>query len=121
MARKRWPIQGTAGHAIDFCMRYYLDNNEQVPDQPAQRRPCARCGLPPTETGDDPCIANLPGVIYACCGHGGYGYVTFDDRRCIRFTNQSGEAIRAVVMRVLNGFDELPPGWRYDDQSDPAD
>jgi hypothetical protein len=31
---------------------------------------CAKCGQPPTENGHDPCIANFPGVIYACCGHG---------------------------------------------------
>jgi len=23
-----------------------------------------------TKEGHDPCIANLPGVEYACCGHG---------------------------------------------------
>jgi hypothetical protein len=31
---------------------------------------CARCGLTRTPQGHDPCIANLPGVVGACCGHG---------------------------------------------------
>jgi len=31
---------------------------------------CARCGLTRTPEGHDPCIANLPGVVGACCGHG---------------------------------------------------
>ena len=32
---------------------------------------CVKCAKPPTELGHDPCIADLPGVRYACCGHGG--------------------------------------------------
>jgi hypothetical protein len=31
---------------------------------------CAHCGEERTERGHDPCIANLPGVWSACCGHG---------------------------------------------------
>lgn len=51
--------------------------------------PCRACGAlePDRETGHDPCIKNLPGVQYACCGHGrGEGYVMFDgdDRRVLR-------------------------------------
>lgn len=52
-----------------------LDNPESFP--------CNLCGAKePTEEGHDPCIANLPGVEYACCGHGkGTGYVKFTDGR----------------------------------------
>ena len=33
-------------------------------------RPCAGCGQLPTPLGHDACIAGLPGVRNACCGHG---------------------------------------------------
>lgn len=47
---------------------------------------CKLCKEPRTEYGDDPCIANLPGVLYACCGHGiARGYIKFADGRCLRF------------------------------------
>jgi hypothetical protein len=31
---------------------------------------CVYCGKPRTTAGHDPCIADLPGVVSACCGHG---------------------------------------------------
>ena len=31
---------------------------------------CKSCFQQRTEQGHDPCIANLPGVKSACCGHG---------------------------------------------------
>ena len=44
----------------------------------AKDRPCTRCGEMPTEEGHDACIANLPGVRNACCGHGvEEGYIQF--------------------------------------------
>jgi hypothetical protein len=48
--------------------------------------PCPKCGAEsPDENGHDPCISNLPGVKFACCGHGrGPGYVSFTDGRIIR-------------------------------------
>lgn len=49
-------------------------------------RPCVRCGKMPTEEGHDHCIANLPGVQYACCGHGVEdGYVKLYDGQVITF------------------------------------
>ena len=35
------------------------------------RDACSHCQRPQTKAGHDPCIANLPGVNFACCGHGG--------------------------------------------------
>lgn len=48
-------------------------------------RPCKRCGADPIETdGHDPCIANLPGVRNACCGHGvDDPYIEFNDGRVV--------------------------------------
>src|SRR3954462_3208827 len=46
---------------------------------------CKRCGLARTPKGHDPCIANLPGVVFACCGHGeNQAYVVFENGVCIR-------------------------------------
>jgi hypothetical protein len=62
----------------------YRDNHEEV-DWPS-KRPCPRCGGLRTPEGHDPCIANLPGVTAACCGHGiGIGYILFEDHRAIYF------------------------------------
>jgi len=47
---------------------------------------CSACKEHRTPEGHDPCIANLPGVLYACCGHGNEeGYIKFEDGRVIRF------------------------------------
>ena len=37
------------------------------------REHCLHCGKKPTNEGHDPCVANLPEVVFACCGHGGEG------------------------------------------------
>lgn len=43
-----------------------------------KKRPCPLCNKPRTEKGHDACIADLPGVVGACCGHGQHeGYVEF--------------------------------------------
>lgn len=47
---------------------------------------CNNCHQVRTPEGHDPCIANLPGVLFACCGHGiETGYIKFEDGRCLRF------------------------------------
>lgn len=61
--------------------------------------PCKGCGaVSPTPEGHDPCIANIPGVVHACCGHGtGHGYVMFEDGRTIRgWFEQHLEPIQAL-------------------------
>jgi hypothetical protein len=46
---------------------------------------CPKCGKEQTAEGHDPCIANLPGVKNACCGHGNKkGYVMFENGLTIR-------------------------------------
>lgn len=46
---------------------------------------CPKCKKSRTKDGHDPCIANLPGVRYACCGHGlKQGYIYFENGICIR-------------------------------------
>jgi hypothetical protein len=48
-------------------------------------RACAKCGADPRLfDGDDPCLAGLPGVRNACCGHGrDQPYIEFDDGRVV--------------------------------------
>jgi hypothetical protein len=50
-----------------------------------KRRYCENCDQYSTEEGHDACIANLPGVIHACCGHGKEeGYVKLENGITIR-------------------------------------
>lgn len=51
---------------------------------------CQACGMRRVRGGDeydyqDPCIANLPGVVAACCGHGTWeSYALFENGRVLR-------------------------------------
>ena len=68
---------------------YYEDTGQAVKDNP--QRTCGFCQM--EQTNDhDPCIANLPGVQNACCGHGDResSYIQFEDGRIVRgFWNES--------------------------------
>lgn len=47
---------------------------------------CKACKLVIPARGPDPCIGLLPGVKFACCGHGvGRGYIYFTNGTIIRF------------------------------------
>lgn len=51
---------------------------------------CARCFRELPEEGPDPCLGMLPGVEFACCGHGkGRGYIVFENGTILRFTHVS--------------------------------
>lgn len=54
-------------------------------------RDCDACGAWIWAQHPDPCLGHLPGVKYACCGHGDYGYVWFTNGRRIPFRSQTGE------------------------------
>jgi len=60
----------------------YTDDDTLVKNN-WEKRPCGKCNEYITADGHDPCIANLPGVRNACCGHGedSSAYVQFDDGR----------------------------------------
>lgn len=67
-------------------------------------RKCAACGADrPTDGGPDPCLGWLPGLRFACCGHGyrALAYLVWDDdpdgQRVVRGLN----AIRQL--RELGG------------------
>ena len=56
----------------------YVDND--VPIR-FKQRPCPQCGKSYGVDGHDPCLGRLPGVINACCGHGGRctSYIQFEN------------------------------------------
>jgi len=58
----------------------YEDDDSLVRDN-WRSRPCGHCGERFNEGGHDPCIANLPNAVNACCGHGEprEAYVVFED------------------------------------------
>ena len=80
----------------------YCDNDDENTEENYQKRICPECGLNPTNDGHDPCISNLPGVDFACCGHGlkstkSYkpAYIKFSNGEVKRF--DSTEEIKEFV------------------------
>lgn len=66
---------------------------------------CKNCGLSCTKTDKtkdgyaDPCFGVLPGVKYACCGHGMTGaYIFFENGRVLRFD----EGISVSEQQLVN-------------------
>ena len=48
---------------------------------------CGHCGKDRTPEGHDGCLGTLPGVMNACCGHGGNAegaYIQYWDGSCLR-------------------------------------
>lgn len=60
---------------------FIKETGEEYTDGVARQLQCSKCGEKPTELGHDPCIANLEGVRFACCGHGNIeqAYIMFDN------------------------------------------
>jgi hypothetical protein len=57
---------------------------------------CRICGKYPTRKGHDPCLANLPGVYNACCGHGAWPpYATLTNGFCL-----VGKALEIYLEKV---------------------
>ena len=58
---------------------------------------CPLCGKHPTKKGHGPCLANLPGVDNACCGHGEdeAPYATLTSGFCLR-----GKALAVYLEKV---------------------
>jgi len=60
----------------------YSEDKTPIEDNP---RHCTKCGHMQTKREHDYCIANLPGVKNACCGHGiEEGYISFENGITIR-------------------------------------
>ena len=63
----------------------YIDTDELLDNN--HPRPCVVCNKERVHNQPDPCFGWLPGVKFACCGHGfrGQGYITFDDDTEVRW------------------------------------
>jgi len=70
---------------------YDLIDGKKPPSQLQEGWVCPFCGMArDRDFGPDPCLGELPGVDYACCGHGGMiegerGYIAFSNGKVIRF------------------------------------
>ena len=62
---------------------------EPLTDEIESNLICPKCNKISTIDGHDPCIANLPSVEFACCGHGidsmQQAYIKYNDGTVIRF------------------------------------
>lgn len=63
---------------------YYSDTGDPVIY--SKGKPCGKCDKPYTSEGHDPCIASLPYIRNACCGHGEpqEAYLQFMNGKCVR-------------------------------------
>ena len=82
------------------------------------RYPCKRCGRMPTKGGHDACLGELPGVQFACCGHGiEHGYMVFDNdkklymfideeftRLCVESQKQYEQSLKRDVAKMINNL-----------------
>lgn len=71
--------------------------------------PCVYCGREPTPEGHDACIANLPSVEFACCGHHtNEGYLNFINGVIIRgYFDTSKETKSTPKIEFDNFLSEL--------------
>lgn len=77
---------------------------------------CRLCKLNLPSEGPDPCLGMLPGVTFACCGHGkNGGYILFENGRLIRFRTvymvgqKEGPPDGLGKVRYLFGAKDQPP------------
>lgn len=84
---------------VDGDVWRYEDDDSKV-SRGWNKRPCKTCGEQWTEDKHDPCIANLSGVMNACCGHGDVkkAYVQFD-------RNNAVYGLEAIEVFKKNGKD----------------
>lgn len=71
---------------------------------------CQQCKQARGPEGHDPCIAHLPGVNFACCGHGEEdGYISFIDGTAIYFTTKKVVRNNTELQRAaMRGACQLP-------------
>jgi len=78
-----------------FAVWRYADNDKPIEEDAADRK-CPKCNGVKTSEGHDPCIANLPDVRVACCGHGlesNRAYIIFNDGREVRGEEEVNRAV----------------------------
>ena len=118
-------IDSLFGHVIEETAEGVVYQADGVLVDGNNLRPCVGCKAQCDEGGHDPCIANLPGTLNACCGHGldvtpvnhnPNGYVALEDGRTFRFSGLvGGTRIRQAVDAALKG-EALPEGFTLDEK-----
>jgi hypothetical protein len=85
----------------------YLETEEEMTWRD-KHMPCSNCGRTPSEDRHDGCIANLPGVNYACCGHGikGLGYLYMSNGTLI-YERDTPELFFATIKMLKEKRDKL--------------
>ncbi|MEK6829008.1 MAG: hypothetical protein AABY15_02695 [Nanoarchaeota archaeon] len=102
------------GHLIYFSEgKWYFDlTNKPYSNEEAKKLTCLKCGEKATEEGHDPCIANLPDVKFACCGHGARDfadpYIVFENDKVKRF--RSTEKMMEFIEKNL---DKETRTWKH--------
>lgn len=97
------PSDHLRGHPIAFIDGEFRYADDGMPTVDGYRtRPCGVCQQLRTGDEHDPCIANLPGVMNACCGHGAVGEAYVQWRRF-----RVGGALAICVQWVLRIFRDL--------------
>jgi len=70
-APKRGAKSKLRGHPMTWDGEHWrFDDDGSITSETYLTRPCGKCGKSFGEDDHDPCLANLPGVANACCGHG---------------------------------------------------
>ena len=90
-------------HNAALLLWCYTEDDCPVEDDP--RRSCKHCGVEATIEGHDACLGTLPGVKFACCGHGGNreAYISFiDGRKTIRHEEALEYITQAITTRNNN-------------------
>ncbi len=76
----------------------YSDTDAFPTKEKEQIRKCPKCDMLPTNDGHDPCIANLPNVKFACCGHGvDQAYVAFTNGTPVIRGEEAIEHLKSVI------------------------
>jgi hypothetical protein len=84
-ARKSVVVGNTISWNWEKRTDWFFQSGLIEEDRYAATRRCPACLKPRTIEGHDPCLGTLPGVNFACCGHGVHrGYIAFSNGMIIR-------------------------------------
>ncbi|WP_424355852.1 hypothetical protein [Methanobacterium sp. MBAC-LM] len=104
------------GYPVDIV---FEETGKPVTKEDHKQLSCAYCGRLPTSQGHDACIANLPSVEYACCGHHtNEGYLNFTNGIIIRgyfdTSNETESTPKKEFDNVLSGLSGVKEAYLGD-------
>ena len=64
-------------HGCEICWKNLKNGWKFLEDDPR----CPKCDMSVKDIEEDPCLGHLPGVSFACCGHGNQekAYIVFEN------------------------------------------